>query len=134
MNSKKNKLGKGTASAVPLYRNWASALRFQPVPLATDFMRGRPDHEILETCAGVARQAARPQISTSIPCWELLNRAANVRENVVGVRADEPDRSHHDHQNHSQHHRVLSDVLTALITPKVLQKFGHGLVSLENLC
>jgi hypothetical protein len=49
----------------------------------------------------------------------LLNRAANLREYIVGVGPDEPDGAHDDHQNHSQHDCVFSNVLTTVIVPEV---------------
>jgi hypothetical protein len=67
-----------------------------------------------------APDGAPLQISLSIDGQRLLDGAANIREHVVGVRTDEPDRPHHDHQNYSQHHRILGDILTTLIVPKVL--------------
>ena len=52
----------------------------------------------------------------------LLDGAANVREYVVGVRADEPDRADYDHQDNRQHHRILGDILSLLILPEILPK------------
>ena len=50
----------------------------------------------------------------------LLNCAANLRENIVGIGADEPYRPHDDDQNHRQHHSVFGDVLTPLIVPQLM--------------
>ncbi len=55
----------------------------------------------------------------------LLDRAADLREHVVGVRTDEADRTHDDYQNHGQHNCVFCDVLTTLIVPKLLKTFCH---------
>jgi hypothetical protein len=59
---------------------------------------------------------------------ELLDGAANLREHVVGVRPNQPDRTDDYHENHRQHNRVFRDVLAALIVPELLQKFSHGLL------
>ena len=56
----------------------------------------------------------------------LLNSAADLGEYVVGIRSDESNRAYNDDQNHSQHDRVLRDVLTLLIIPQLLKKFCHG--------
>src|SRR5437763_7380619 len=45
----------------------------------------------------------------------LLDCAANLREDVVGVRADQPYRPHNNHQNHRHHYGILGDVLSFLI-------------------
>jgi hypothetical protein len=52
--------------------------------------------------------------------WLLLDGAADLREHSVSVRPDEPDSAHHNHQNDRQHYRVLSDILTTFILPKIL--------------
>src|SRR6266852_8277591 len=62
----------------------------------------------------------------------LTDGAADVGEYVVGVRTNEPDRAHHDHQNHSQHHRILGDILTTVIVPKFLQYVCHRLRLLKK--
>jgi hypothetical protein len=56
---------------------------------------------------------------------ELLNCAADLREHVVGIRPDEPDRAHDNYQNHSQHDCVFRNVLSTLIVPELLYKFSH---------
>ena len=53
--------------------------------------------------------------------------ASCLREDVVRLRADQPDRSHHDYQNHRQHHSVLGDVLSLIVGPHILQKLFHVL-------
>ena len=50
----------------------------------------------------------------------LLDGAAYLREDVVGIRSNEPNGAHNDNQNDRQHDRVFRDVLTFLITPKLL--------------
>jgi hypothetical protein len=55
-------------------------------------------------------------------CWWLLNAAGNRRENVVGVGPNQPDRSHHDHQNNGQHHRIFGNILTLLFPEKPMCK------------
>jgi hypothetical protein len=48
----------------------------------------------------------------------LLKRARYARESVVRVRANEPNRAHHQHQDHSQHHRIFGNVLSLIVTPQ----------------
>ena len=50
----------------------------------------------------------------------LLDRAAYLREHIVGIRPDEANRSNHDHQNNRQHDRIFRDILAALIIPELL--------------
>ena len=63
----------------------------------------------------------------------LLNRAANLRKDIVRVRPDQTDRSHDNDQNDGQHHRVLGDVLTLLVIPELLQTVCHGAPLNESL-
>lgn len=51
---------------------------------------------------------------------ELLERASDLREDVVGVRSDHPNRSYDDYQDHRQHYRVLGDILAFFIIPELL--------------
>jgi hypothetical protein len=51
----------------------------------------------------------------------LLDGAGHVREDVVRVGADQPDRPHDDHENDGQHHGVLGDVLALFVSPKLAQ-------------
>jgi hypothetical protein len=60
------------------------------------------------------------EVESSRITYELLDRAANLRKYVVGIRADEADGAHDDHQNHGQHHRIFRNVLTTLIVPELL--------------
>jgi len=46
----------------------------------------------------------------------LLNRAANRREHVIRVRANQPDGSDYKHQNYRQHDSVFGNVLTLIIS------------------
>jgi hypothetical protein len=68
----------------------------------------------------MARLAACLAVRDQSPIQRLLDGAANIREYIVGVRADEPDCADHDYQNYSQHHCIFGDILTTLIGPKVL--------------
>jgi hypothetical protein len=54
-------------------------------------------------------------------CSELLQRAADLRENAAGVRADQADRPYHDDEYDRQHHRVFGDILAGLVRPKFAQ-------------
>jgi len=48
---------------------------------------------------------------------QLLDRAGSLREHAVRVGAYESYSANHNHQNGSQHHSVLCDVLT-FVVPK----------------
>ena len=67
-----------------------------------------------------ARRRASADLDGRSPAFLLLDGAANVREYIVGVRANESDRAHDDYQNYSQHHRILGDILATFILPKLL--------------
>jgi hypothetical protein len=47
----------------------------------------------------------------------LRDRTGNLRKDVIGIRADQPDCTYHDDQNDSQHHRILSDILAMFFAP-----------------
>lgn len=47
----------------------------------------------------------------------LLNRAPNLRKDIVRVRSDEADRTHDNDENDGQHDRVFRDVLALFIIP-----------------
>ena len=64
----------------------------------------------------------------------LLDRAADAREHVVGVRTDQTDRSNNNYQNHCQHDCVFRNILTSIILPKLLDKFSHEAPFLVVLC
>lgn len=49
-------------------------------------------------------------------CHKLLNPAGHLRKNSTGVRANQSYYSHHNYENHSQHNRVLSNIL-AFVAP-----------------
>jgi hypothetical protein len=55
----------------------------------------------------------------------LLNRAADRREHIVRVRANQPDGSDYKHEDYRQHDRVFGDVLTLIISKKRGQS-AHG--------
>jgi hypothetical protein len=55
----------------------------------------------------------------------LLDRASDVGEYRVRVGADEPNRTYNDYQNHSQHYRVLGDILTCILRPESTEQFPH---------
>jgi hypothetical protein len=55
-----------------------------------------------------------------MPDPQLLNRAANLGKYAIRVRADEPNRTHDNYQNHSQHDCVFGNVLATLIVPELL--------------
>ena len=58
--------------------------------------------------------------SGGIPELPLLNGAADLGKGHVGAGSDEPDGSHHDHENDGAHDRIPRDVLSLLVTPKLV--------------
>jgi hypothetical protein len=59
--------------------------------------------------------------------------ARGFRENVVGLRTDQPDGANHDDQDDGQHHRVFGDVLTFVIEPYLVQKGCHVCAPFRSL-
>ena len=51
----------------------------------------------------------------------LLQRAADLREDVARVGADETNGSDDDHEDHRQHDGVFGDVLALFIGPEPVQ-------------
>jgi len=51
----------------------------------------------------------------------LLKRAADLREDVAGVGADQADGAHDDDEDHREHHGVFGDVLTFFIGPELVR-------------
>jgi hypothetical protein len=49
----------------------------------------------------------------------LLDRAADVGEDVLGVGADEADRANYDDKDNREHDGILGYVLTLLVTPQL---------------
>jgi hypothetical protein len=45
----------------------------------------------------------------------LLDRAGSLRKDRVGICSDQTYGAHYKHQNYSQHHCVLSNVLALLV-------------------
>src|SRR3984893_11113751 len=54
---------------------------------------------------------------------DLLNRTGDLGKSIVRVGANQPYRTHHDHQNHGEHHGVFGDILPFFVTTKPPQKF-----------
>ena len=55
----------------------------------------------------------------------LIKGAAHLRENIVGIRSDEPNRADYEHEDDSQHHRIFRNVLTFISEEKV-DYISHG--------
>jgi len=51
------------------------------------------------------------------PAVLLVEAAAYLRENVVGVGTDQPDRAHDEHKDDSQHDSIFCDVLAFFFIP-----------------
>ena len=50
----------------------------------------------------------------------LLNRASNLRKDIVRVRSDQADRANDNDENDGQHDGVFRDVLALFIIPELL--------------
>jgi hypothetical protein len=70
---------------------------------------------------GVSRAEGRDSITRKL-CLYLLNPAGNLREDCVGVGANHPHHADDDDQNHGEHNRVLSYVLSLYFAPNALKK------------
>ena len=56
---------------------------------------------------------------------ELLDRACDGRERVIGVVADQANCADNEHQDYSQHHRIFRDVLTCFVSPPFQGEVEH---------
>jgi hypothetical protein len=61
---------------------------------------------------------ARPRTDEKPPVRRSGNRAANLREDVAGIEADELHCAHGDHQDHRKHDRILCDILPPFLGPQ----------------
>ena len=59
----------------------------------------------------------------------LLNRTGDGGEYVIRVRANQTDRADYDYKDHREHHSVLCDVLTAIVSEDVQQATHLGITS-----
>jgi hypothetical protein len=71
-----------------------------------------PHHEPMEKrnfnkIAGTSRREPRL----------LRHLARNLRKHVIGIAADQPDRTDHNDKDHRQHHCIFGDVLPLLFAP-----------------
>ena len=56
--------------------------------------------------------------ATAGPGKQLLGHlASDLGKHIVRVAANESDRANYDYQDYSEHHRILGDVLTAILSP-----------------
>ena len=55
-----------------------------------------------------------------------------MRKHVVGVTANESDCADHDHEDNREHHCILSDVLTALLSAKLPNFLNHCLPPIDD--
>ena len=62
----------------------------------------------------------------------VLHLTADLRERVIRAAADESHGADHDDQDYRQHNRVLGDVLTAFISPKLIDRFIHCLPPIDD--
>ena len=74
---------------------------------------------------GVEKSQEDPANETAGLFVQLLHLAGDLREHVIGVAADQLDRTNHDDQDYRQHHRVLGDILTAFLNPKLTDSIDH---------
>ena len=66
-------------------------------------------------CASGPPASHLPELSPAILDPYLLDCAADLGEHIAGVPPDQPDRAYDDNENDSQHHGILSDVLSFFI-------------------
>src|ERR1700704_2949306 len=62
----------------------------------------------------------------------LVNRTGDLGKYIVRVGANEPHCTYHNHQNHGEHHGILSDILASIFTTKSPQVFHTLLASLPR--
>jgi hypothetical protein len=55
----------------------------------------------------------------------LLNRTGRIREHVIGIRSDQPDRAYDKNQNYREHYGILGDILPFIFRPQSHQSIGH---------
>src|SRR5207249_10575855 len=55
----------------------------------------------------------------------LLNRTRHRREDVIRIRADEPNGAHDQDENHRQHHRILGNVLSLIVEETLPRSVNH---------
>jgi len=77
----------------------------------------RQGYELCTTLAGSAVDL--------VEAFLLVKGAAHLRENVVGIRSDEPNRADYEHEDDSQHHGVFRNVL-AFIREEKIGYISHG--------
>ena len=70
--------------------------------------------------------------SSGIIVQLVRHLASDLRKHVVGAAANQSDRSNHDHQNYRKHHRVFGDVLTAFLSPKLMDCLDHCLPPIDD--
>jgi hypothetical protein len=61
----------------------------------------------------------------------LRHRTGDLRKNRVDVGTDQADRTNHDHENNSQHHGILCDILPVIVGPQLGKEEGHVGTNLE---
>jgi hypothetical protein len=55
----------------------------------------------------------------------LLDRTRDCRERIVGVTANQPDRTDHDDQDDGEHDGILSDILSLVPYPQLPENLSH---------
>src|SRR6266404_8691204 len=101
----------GTRSWQPHTKATFDTLKSCLCKIAAEKIRGSP--------------AARQQRDTVRRLLRTTHLASDLRKHVVGVAADQFDRANHDYQDYREHHRVLGDVLTTVLGPKLTDGFNH---------
>src|SRR5437868_14733337 len=64
--------------------------------------------------------------------YPLLNRTRGRGKYIIGMRANEPNRTHHYHQNHCEHHGILGNGLTLFVAPEIFKQTAHWGALLES--
>jgi hypothetical protein len=72
-----------------------------------------------ERLGGILRLSTWLEGGEPTRCSHLLDRASDRRKYVVGVGTDQPDRTHHDHQNNRQHHGIFGNILPLIVLPEI---------------
>ena len=59
---------------------------------------------------------------------DLLDRTGYFGKRSVRVRSDQPYGSNHEDKDHCQHHGILGDILSRIVTPQSLHKSEHTIL------
>src|SRR5215472_16648213 len=89
------------------------------VPFLSETKRGRAE-EKNRGQESVKRDHSNLIARTKVE--QLLNRAAHLREDSNRIRANRAHHTNYNDQDHCQHDRVLSHILTFCVRPKLFEQ------------